>query len=108
MAMSKYKFFFKRLRFQIDWASLRKPLGAKVYISTWKESPTIVGRCFPSGKITLYAKRISAEETLEVLNHEVLHSILQNIFDFKTSSFLDRIHKWKGKKILFQGVEEDI
>lgn len=97
----------EKLKFKLSWALNKTPLGAKVFISKFKEEHTIVGRCYSSGKITLYARRISPEETIEVLNHEVLHSLLHKIFDWKTSEALDKIHKWKGTRIIFQGIEDE-
>jgi len=95
---------FEKLSFYLRWNLSSIPLGAKIGIETYTETRAgvrLVGRCYPSGRITLWAKEISFEEVIEIINHEILHAVLQSAINWKTSEGLDRIHKWKGRGMLF-------
>jgi len=95
---------FEKLSFYLRWNLSPTPLGAKIGIEKYTETRKdirIVGRCYASSRITLWAKEISFEEVIEIINHEILHAVLQSAINWETSEGLDRVHKWNGRRILF-------
>jgi len=89
--------------------TIRCPLGARVYIEQKKPSVSSAGYCSYGGKITLFQKTEDVEQMIEILNHEILHSVLKKIAGTEAWNNLDNIQKWNkvNKLIIFKKVEDD-
>lgn len=90
----------------------RCPLGARIYVYTEEKTPSGIsaGYCAYGGKITLYQRGgENIDVILEILNHEILHAVLNKIAGLNAWNDLDNVNSFntKGTKILFKGVEND-
>lgn len=102
--MNELMSLWERIKFWIIWRT-RVPLGAKVFIGKPLDGkpPRFRGTfCRETKKITLYATRISDEELLTVLNHEVLHSVLYERINWETCRALDVVLRWRGEYLVFE------
>lgn len=114
--MEQIKRKIKRFFWNLKWEFSTKPLGAKIKIKKFKFSKKDLGirgyyKPIPFfNHIGLTAKEGSSLELIvDILNHEILHGVLAERINYKTSKALDKIHIYNGRTLEFrmQGKNKD-
>jgi len=99
----------RRKVFNLSWLFSRKSIGANIYImmdfTERKQGKKIAGLYVGWSSFThilLGAKdHVPIDEITSVLNHEVLHGVLDKKISYLACKGLDRIQCWNNEKIEF-------